>query len=152
MKIGIGSDHAGFALKQQLRDWLMEQGHEVTDVGTESDERTDYPIYGAAVGRLVASGEVDAGVAVCGSGQGICMAANKIPGVRGGVIRDVEDADLTRRHNNANVACFGGRITATDEAIRALEVFLSTPFEGGRHEARVEQLSDLDQRGRDAGA
>ena len=145
MKIAIGSDHAGFVLKRTLAAWLVDNGYEVTDLGTYTDERVDYPRYGALVGRAVASGEVDRGVAVCGSGQGICMAANKVPGVRGGVIRDVADAEMTRRHNNANVACFGERFTEPDVAIAALKVFLETGFEGGRHEARVEQLGDLDQ-------
>ncbi len=144
MRIAIGSDHAGFALKETLRAWLAEQDHEVLDLGTHSDERVDYPHFGAAVGRAVASGEVDLGVAVCGSGQGICMAANKIPGVRGGVIRDEQDAEMTRRHNDANVACFGERVTDAPTAIRALEVFLTTGFDGGRHEVRVEMLGELD--------
>ncbi len=144
MRIAIGSDHAGFALKEILRAWLAEQDHEVLDLGTHSDERVDYPHFGAAVGRAVASGEVDLGVAVCGSGQGICMAANKIPGVRGGVIRDEQDAEMTRRHNDANVACFGERVTDAPTAIRALEVFLTTGFDGGRHEVRVEMLGELD--------
>ena len=147
MRIAIGSDHAGFVLKETLRTWLGEQGHEVLDLGTHSDDRVDYPHFGAAVGRAVASGEADLGVAVCGSGQGICMAANKIPGVRGGVIRDEQDAEMTRRHNDANVACFGERVTDETTAIAALAVFLRTPFEGGRHAERVDQLADLDRRG-----
>ena len=148
MRIAIGSDHAGYELKAALQQWLHEQGHEVVDVGTDSEESCDYPVFGAAVGREVVSGDVDLGVAVCGSGQGICMAANKIPGVRAGVIRTSEDAELTRRHNNANVACFGGRVTATAEAELALSVFLSTPFDGGRHERRTALLGELDGEGR----
>ncbi|MBU6311376.1 MAG: ribose 5-phosphate isomerase B [Actinomycetales bacterium] len=148
MRIAIGSDHAGFELKSALRDWLHEQGHEVVDVGTDTLDSCDYPVFGAAVGREVASGDVELGVAVCGSGEGICMAANKIPGVRAGVIRTAEDAELTRRHNNANVACFGGRVTAVAEAQQALQVFVSTPFDGGRHERRVDLLADLDREGR----
>lgn len=145
MRIAIGSDHAGFALKQRLLSWLTEQGHDVSDLGTYSDEATDYPRYGALVARAVADGTVDRGVAVCGSGQGICMAANKVPGARGGVIRDVRDAEMTRRHNDANVACFGERFTEPDDAIAALEVFLTTDFEGGRHARRVDELADLDR-------
>lgn len=145
MRIVTGSDHAGFALKETLRTWLIEQGHEVVDVGTFSEERVDYPHFGALVGRAVASGEAELGVAVCGSGQGICMAANKIPGVRGGVIRDAQDAEMTRRHNNANVACFGERFTEPDVALDALRVFVDTPFDGGRHEGRVEMLARLDE-------
>ena len=144
MRIAIGSDHAGFVLKETLRTWLAEQGHEVLDLGAHSDDRVDYPHFGAAVGRAVVGGEADLGVAVCGSGQGICMAANKIPGVRGGVIRDEQDAEMTRRHNDANVACFGERVTDAPTAIRALEVFLTTGFDGGRHEVRVEMLGELD--------
>ena len=144
MKIAIGSDHAGFHLKGALADWLLANGHAVTDLGTYNDERVDYPHYGALVGRAVASGEVDLGVAVCGSGQGICMAANKVPGVRGGVIRDEADAEMTRRHNDANVACFGERFTEPDVAVASLKVFLETGFDGGRHATRVEQLDRLD--------
>jgi ribose 5-phosphate isomerase B len=145
MRIAIGSDHAGYLLKETLKGWLLANGHEVTDVGTYSEDRVDYPHYGALVGRAVASGEVDRGVAVCGSGQGICMAANKVPGVRGGVIRDVEDAQITRQHNDANVACFGERFTEPAAAIAALAVFLETDFEGGRHQGRVEKLARLDE-------
>lgn len=144
MRIVIGSDHAGFALKQHLLGWLTEHGHEVTDLGAYSEDPTDYPRYGALVARAVADGAADRGVAVCGSGQGICMAANKVPGVRGGVIRDVRDAQMTRRHNDANVACFGERFTEPQVATAALEVFLATEFEGGRHARRVGELADLD--------
>lgn len=145
MRIAIGSDHAGFTLKETLRTWLVDQGHDVRDLGAYSEERVDYPHFGAAVGRAVAAGDVDLGVAVCGSGQGICMAANKIPGVRGGVIRDAQDAEMTRRHNDANVACFGERFTEPQVAVDSLRVFLETPFDGGRHEARVEMLERLDE-------
>ena len=145
MKVAIGSDHAGFRLKESLRGWLVEMGHDVLDVGTTSEERCDYPHFGAAVGHAVGDGRVDVGVTVCGSGQGIAMAANKIPGVRAGVIRDVQDAEMTRKHNNANVASFGERVTDPKDAIEALAVFLSTEFEGGRHAARVGQLGALDR-------
>jgi ribose 5-phosphate isomerase B len=145
MKIAIGSDHAGFHLKGVLLDWLVASGYEVEDVGTYTDERTDYPRYGAKVGRVVAGGQADFGVAVCGSGEGICMAANKIPGVRGGVIRDVADAEMTRRHNDANVACFGERFTEPAVAKAALKAFLETGFDGGRHQERVAQLTLLDE-------
>lgn len=145
MRIAIGSDHAGFQLKQQLAGWLREQGHELIDVGTDSDDRVDYPHYGAEVARQVAQGAAERGVAVCGSGQGICMAANKVAGARGGVVRDVLDAEMVRRHNDANIACFGERFTTPEVAIASLSVFLSTPFDGGRHAARVEQLAELDR-------
>ena len=148
MRIVIGSDHAGFELKEALRQWLHDAGHEVIDVGTDSDASCDYPVFGAAVAREVASGDADRGVAVCGSGIGICMAANKIPGVRAAVLRTAEDAEMSRRHNNANVACFGGRVTAVAEAELALGVFLDTGFEGGRHERRVDLMAELDAEGR----
>lgn len=151
MRIAIGSDHAGFELKTTLLEWLLAQGHVVVDHGTYSADRVDYPHYGALVGRAVAAGEADRGVIVCGSGQGIAMAANKIPGVRAGVIRDDADAEMTRRHNDANVASFGERFTQPDVALSALAVFLATEFEGGRHAERVTQLADLDRtRGRGA--
>ena len=144
MRIAIGSDHAGFALKQALVEHLAGRGIAIVDVGAHSTDRVDYPDYGAEVGRAVVSGRAEVGVAVCGSGLGICMAANKIPGVRGGVIRDEQDAEMTRRHNDANVACFGERVTEPDAAIAALRVFLTTPFDGGRHQGRVDLLGELD--------
>ncbi len=146
MRIAVGSDHAGFHLKTALRDWLVDQGHEVEDVGTFSAERADYPIYGAAAAAKVANGDADFGVVVCGSGQGICMAANKVAGIRGAVIRDEQDAQMSRLHNDANVACFGERVTDNETAINALRVFLTTSFEGGRHQARVDLLGELDQK------
>jgi ribose 5-phosphate isomerase B len=143
MKIALASDHAGFELKCTLSAWLLELGHELYDVGVFSEERADYPEFGAELGRVVAAGEAVLGVAVCGSGQGICMAANKIHGIRGAVIRTVEDAQLSRAHNDANVACFGGRVNDPKLAREALAVFLATPFEGGRHATRVAQLNML---------
>jgi len=143
-RIAIGSDHAGFHLKESIGKHLREMGHEVIDVGTHSDERTDYPQFGAAVGRLVIEGQADFGALVCGSGIGICIAANKIPGIRAGVAHDVESAKLMRAHNDAQVICFGERNTDLDMAIACLDVFLETEFEGGRHAARVEQLNALD--------
>ncbi len=143
VRIVLASDHAGFELKSTLSAWLLNMGHEVYDIGVFSEERVDYPEFGAELGRVVSAGEAEFGVAVCGSGQGICMAANKIHGIRGAVIQTVEDAQLSRAHNDANVACFGGRVSDPLVAQEALAVFLSTPFEGGRHAARVAQLNDL---------
>ncbi|MBI1351719.1 MAG: ribose 5-phosphate isomerase B [Actinomycetales bacterium] len=145
MKIAIGSDHAGFRLKEAIGQWLAENGYEVLDVGTYSEDRVDYPDFGAKVGLAVSRGEADRGVAVCGSGEGICMAANKIAGIRGGVVRDREDAEIIRRHNNANVACFGERFTTPEITLGALQVFLETGFDGGRHQGRIDKLAVLDQ-------
>lgn len=143
MHIAIGSDHAGFELKQTLAAHLREQGHDVIDVGTHSDESVDYPDYGAAVGRAVATGVADRGVAVCGSGIGICIAANKVPGVRAATVHDVTSATFTRLHNDANVMCVGQRFIGPQVALDAMDAFLSTSFEGGRHARRVAALDDL---------
>jgi ribose 5-phosphate isomerase B len=143
--IAIGSDHAGFHLKTALVNYLRQQDYQVLDVGTDSDERVDYPHFGAAVAQRVVTGQADQGVLVCGSGQGVCMAANKVAGARAGVVRDVHDAEMIRLHNDANIACFGERVTDATTAVQALAVFLDTDFEGGRHQPRVDQLGALDR-------
>lgn len=143
MRIAVGSDHAGVHLKDALAEHLRTAGHDVTDVGTHGEERVNYPDFGAAVGRLVASGEVERGVLVCGSGIGICMAANKVPGVRAGVAYDNATAELMRAHNDAQVICFGERLTSTEVALAALDAFLATAFEGGRHQQRVDLLDAM---------
>lgn len=142
--VAIGADHAGFELKQALKTWLEAHEYAVVDLGAFSADRVDYPDYGAAVGRAVADGTAEVGVAVCGSGIGICMAAGKIRGVRAAVVRDEYDAEYSRRHNDANVICFGGRITAVPRAEELLERWLGTSFDGGRHEGRVEKIDALD--------
>ena len=145
LKVAVGSDHAGFRLKTAIVNYLNQQGYAVLDVGTDSDERVDYPHFGAAVAHKVVDGEADRGVLVCGSGQGVCMAANKVAGARAGVVRDVYDAEMIRMHNDANIACFGERVTQEPQAVQALAAFLDTEFEGGRHQARVDQLGSLDR-------
>ncbi|NDH76881.1 MAG: RpiB/LacA/LacB family sugar-phosphate isomerase, partial [Actinobacteria bacterium] len=111
MRIAVGSDHAGFRLKQELADHIRASGHEVVDCGAHSDDRVDYPDFGAAVGRAVRDGDADAGLCVCGSGIGIAMAANKIAGIRAATVHDVTSARLTKQHNDANVICIGERLT-----------------------------------------
>ncbi|MAK40038.1 MAG: ribose 5-phosphate isomerase B [Micrococcales bacterium] len=143
--VAIGSDHAGYALKTAIADFLRDSGYEVTDVGTHSDDRVDYPHFAAAVAHLVVDGDVERGVLVCGSGQGVSIAANKVPGARAGVVREVYDAEMLRKHNNANIACFGQQATDEETARSAVHAFLTTDFEGGRHQARVEQLTALDK-------
>lgn len=143
VKIAVGCDHAGLALKQELADILEQSGHEVSDLGTHSDDRVDYPDFGAAVGRAIANQEADLGVCVCGSGIGIAMAANKIPGVRAATLYDVTSARLSRQHNNANIACFGARLIGSETAKQALTTFLETDFEGGRHKPRIKKLDEL---------
>lgn len=143
MRIAVGSDHAGYELKERLAAHLRELGHEVVDCGTHSAERVDYPDFGAAVGRTVAAGEAGGGVCVCGSGIGIAMAANKIAGVRAGVVWDVTSARLSREHNDANVICIGERLVGPQVAVDALDAWLGATFEGGRHEGRVAKLDAL---------
>ena len=143
MRVATGSDHAGYRLKQVLAERLAEQGHEVVDLGTHSEDRVDYPDFGAAVGRAVAAGDADLGVCVCGSGIGIGMAANKVGGIRAAVVHDSVSAALARQHNDANVVCFGQRLIEEDTALAALDAFLDASFEGGRHVARVAKLDAL---------
>jgi len=141
--VAVGSDHAGFALKQELSRHLAGRGFQVLDVGTDSTDRVDYPDFGTLVGTAVVSGRADLGVAVCGSGLGICMAANKVAGVRAAPVHDVTSARLTRQHNDANVICFGERLIGVDVAIEALDAWLDASFEGGRHAGRVAKLDAL---------
>lgn len=143
MRIAVGSDHAGYVMKVQLSEFLRSRGVDVVDVGTHSEERCDYPEYGAAVGRMVAAGEADLGLAVCGSGVGIGMAANKVPGVRAATVHDVTSARLSREHNDANVICFGERFIGPQTAVESLEAFLDAEFQGGRHAPRVAKLDAL---------
>jgi len=150
MRVAFGSDHAGFTLKELVKGELALQGHRVSDVGTTNAEvRVDYPDFGAAVGRAVAAGEADVGVCTCGSGNGIAMAANKIPGIRAAVVHNVSTATLARQHNHANVVCLGSRVVSPAVAIDAVLAFLSASEEGGRHEGRIAKLADLDRENRE---
>ncbi len=141
--IAVGADHAGYELKDAIAAHLHERGLEVTDLGTNSPESVDYPDFGAAVGRAVAGGEADLGVAVCGSGIGICMAADKIHGVRAGTVHDETSARLARQHNDANVICMGARLIGPAVALAAVDAWLDAEFEGGRHSRRTAKLDEL---------
>ena len=146
MRVAVGSDHAGFALLEILKAALAAAGHDVADHGTdEPGVSVDYPDFGAAVGRAVAGGLADIGVCVCGTGNGMAMAANKVPGVRAAVVHDVTTAALARRHNHANVLCLGARTTGGTVAVEALAAFLAAPEEHGRHDNRIEKLASLDR-------
>jgi ribose 5-phosphate isomerase B len=146
MRVAFGSDHAGFALKEILRAELMQRGHQVVDLGTtDAEHSVDYPDFGAMVGRAVAGGQAELGVCVCASGNGIAMAANKVPGVRAALAHDVTTAILARQHNHANVVCLGSRIVGPAVAIDALVAFVSATEERGRHDRRVAKLADLDR-------
>jgi len=140
MRIAIAADHAGFPLKQELRERLAADGHEVSDFGTQNTESTDYPDYATLVAREVAAGRADRGVLVCSTGIGMAIAANKVAGVRAAPVTDLDTARLSREHNDANVLALGARIVAPPLAEAILAVFLDTPFEGGRHERRVAKL------------
>lgn len=146
MKIAAGADHAGYAVKQAVVRHLRSQGHDVVDVGTMSgDESADYPRYAHEVARLVASGAAERGVLVCGTGLGVCMTANRHPGVRAAVCATPHLAEMSRRHNDANVLCLAGRLMSDDDALAVTEVWMATPFEGGRHAPRVAQIDDADE-------
>ena len=142
--IAVGSDHAGYSLKQRLATELRTLGHEVLDLGAHDADRVDYPDFGAAVGRAVADAEANLGVCVCGSGIGIAMAANKVPGVRAAPVHDATSARLARQHNDANVLCLGERLLDPDVASEAVRAWLDAEFEGGRHVGRVAKLAELD--------
>jgi len=144
MRIAIGSDHAGYDLKTALASSLDAWGYDVLDVGTaNATEPVDYPDFGAAVGRAVVNGDADLGVALCGSGIGIAMAANKVPGVRAAVVHDVTSAHLAREHNHANVLCMGGRLTGSIVAVESLRAWLDAEPQS-RHDTRIEKLRELD--------
>jgi ribose 5-phosphate isomerase B len=143
--IAIGSDHAGFRLKGHLVETMQADGHEVLDLGTDSEAAVDYPPICAAVGRAVVAGEAERGIVLGGSGQGEQLAANKVHGVRAALCNDLYTARLSRQHNDANVLSMGGRIVADGLADEILRLWLSTPFEGGRHAARVAQIAELEE-------
>jgi ribose 5-phosphate isomerase B len=146
MRIALGSDHAGYDLKDLLASTLQGWGYEVLDLGTDdAQESADYPDYGEAVGRAVASGKADLGVAACGSGIGISIAANKVPGIRAALVHDVTSARLAREHNHANVLCLGARLIGAPVAIDALEAWLKATPGDGRHLDRIEKLRVLDE-------
>lgn len=144
MRISIGSDHAGFEQKQALAAYLAEKGYDVIDRGPDSDDRVDYPDFAAPVARDVAEGASERGVLVCGTGIGMAMAADKVPGVRAANIINSEFAALCREHNDANVITLSGRFVSLEDNERILDTFLATEFGGGRHEGRVEKIMSLD--------
>ena len=145
MRIALGSDHAGFALKEDVKRHLLEDGHDVLDLGTDSEEPVDYPAFCVAAARAVVEGRVDRAMVFGGSGQGEQIAANKVPGIRAALCHDLYTARLSREHNDANVLSMGGRIVASGLAMEIVRVWLGTPFEGGRHARRVDQIAELER-------
>ncbi len=141
MKIALSSDHAGVDLKDALVAWLNDEGHAVADLGTHGHESVDYPDFGARLARTIESGEAERGIAICGSGIGISIAVNRFSGCRCALVNEPLSAQLARRHNDANVLAMGGRLTGLDLAKACVMAFLSTEFEGGRHQRRVDELN-----------
>ena len=146
MRVAVGSDHRGFRLKGTIVQLLRQWGHEVHDLGTHDTQSVDYPDIAQQVACRVARGEVDRGVLICGTGLGMCIAANKVPGVRAAPCYDELTAELSRRHNDANVLCLSGELLNEQVVGRILQRWLETPFEGGRHARRVEKITQMEQR------
>lgn len=140
MKIAIGADHNGVAFKAALKKYIIERGHECIDVGPEGTESVDYPDFAFAASELVARGEADRGILICGSGIGMSMAANKVPGIRAALCLNAEAARLTRAHNDANVLALAGWQTESDDVYAIVDLFIDTPFDGGRHARRVDKI------------
>ena len=146
--IAIGSDHAGYDLKVKVIRHLDELGLAWKDYGTDSEDSCDYPVYGEAVARAVAEGAAEKGIVICGTGAGIAMTANKVRGIRAAVCADCYSAELTRRHNDANVLALGASVTGDGLAMRLVDIFLTTPYEGGRHARRLAMVAELEERER----
>ncbi len=145
MKIAIGSDHAGYSLKEVVKAHLAEEGYEMCDKGTHDTRSCHYPVYAEAVGKAVQSGEAELGILICGTGIGMSMAANKMKGIRAAAVSDCFTAEATRKHNNANILCMGERTLGPGLACRIADIFLTTAFEGGRHQTRVDMMMELER-------
>lgn len=146
MKIGIGNDHSAVEMKNTIVDYLLEKGYEVVNYGTDSTESCHYPVYGEKVGRAVASGEVDLGIVICGTGLGISLAANKVKGVRAAVCSEPYTARMSREHNNANVLAFGARVIGIEMAKMIVDEWLGAEFLGGRHQERVDMIMAIEEK------
>ncbi len=145
MKIAIGADHGGFSLKEAIKEFLEAEGHLVVDVGTYSEESVDYPEYAYRVAVKVASGEVDRGIVMCGTGIGISISANKVKGIRAALVTNEYMAEMAARHNDANVLAMGGRVITPEIGKRLVRIWLETPFEGGRHRRRVDKIHAIEE-------
>jgi len=145
VKIAIGNDHTAVAMKQHIQAYLEAKGYTLVNFGTDTEERVDYPVYGKAVAEAVASGACELGILICGTGIGISLAANKVKGIRAAVCSEPYSAEMTRRHNNANIIAFGARVVGTATAETIVDAFLEAEYEGGRHAARVDMISDIEE-------
>ncbi|AQM59613.1 MULTISPECIES: ribose 5-phosphate isomerase B [Clostridium] len=146
MKIALGSDHGGFKLKNEIISYLKENGYEIKDFGTYTTESCDYPEYAQKVAEVVANKEFDFGILVCGTGIGISMSANKVPGIRAALCSDTFSAHATREHNNANILALGERVVGPGLAIDIVKTFLNSEFEGGRHQNRIDKISEIEKK------
>lgn len=144
--IAIGSDHGGYLLKEEIKKYLEEKGYDFKDLGTDSTASCDYPVYAEKVCNAIQSGECEKGILVCGTGIGMSMCANKCKGIRAAVCGDHFSAEFTRKHNNANVLCLGARVIGSGVAMQLVDIFLTTEFEGGRHEKRIEMMMELENK------
>ncbi len=146
MKIAAGSDHAGYELKEKIAEHLKKQGIKVEDYGTNGNNSVDYPDFAVTVAEAVSQGRIDRGVLICGTGIGMSIAANKFPHVRAALCYDVYSAEMSRRHNNANILVLAGRVLKSDLAIKMLDVWLKTEFEGGRHKSRIDKIDEIEKK------
>ena len=145
MKIAIGNDHVAVEMKNHIKKYLEDKGHEIVNFGTDTNERCDYPIYGKIVADAVASGECERGILICGTGIGISLAANKVKGIRAAVCSESYSARLTRQHNDANIIAFGARVVGTATAEMIVDEFISTEYDGGRHQKRIDMITAIEQ-------
>jgi ribose 5-phosphate isomerase B len=143
MKIALGCDHGGYELKEKILAFLKDMNHQVEDLGTHGPESVDYPQYAAKVARAVTSGEVERGILICGSGIGMSITANRFPGIRAALVSEPFSAKMSRRHNDSNILCLGGRFIGQDLAAEIIKVWLDEPFDGGRHERRIELIDKV---------
>jgi ribose 5-phosphate isomerase B len=146
LKIAIGNDHAAVQMKKDISKYLEEKGYEIINFGTDTDESVDYPLYGQRVAEAVKAGKADVGVLICGTGIGISLAANKVPGIRAAAVSEPVSARLAREHNNANIIAFGARIVGLEEAKAIVDAFLGAEFLGGRHSKRVSMIEDIEKK------
>lgn len=146
MKIAIGSDHGGYELKEVIKALLSDEGIKYMDLGPENEESVDYPVYGQKVAEAVAGGQAERGIAICGTGVGISIAVNKIPGIRGSLCTNEYMAEMTRRHNDSNVLVLGGRVLGTELAKAIVKKWLYTEFEGGRHQRRLDEITAIEEK------
>ena len=146
MKIALGADHGGFLLKETIKTHLIKNGYEVSDKGTYSDDSVDYPDFSIKVAESILNGEADRGILMCGTGLGISIAANKIPGIRAALVSECFSAKMSKEHNDANILALGGRVTGPDLALEIVDVWLKAEFQGGRHERRINKVKDIEKK------